>query len=176
MYCLEAVIVRQKVKISYQIKNINWRFRYKKGLCTIQMVFVALKALKLALKGQELASDTLEILNANAYHWNPCWKVDEQCHIFGCFSILLAKIQISDFRHYFFWLRVVILFTCLFTLRAAILASGCWCNHHKFQILHQKWTIDVLKLLKKLNQYVLTQKIIQMLINLGKTDDFRFNM
>ena len=121
MYCLEADIVRQKVKISYQIKNRNWRFSCTKGLCSIQMAFVVLKALKRALKGQELASDTLEILNANAYHDNSCWKADEQCHIFGCFSILLAKIQISDFRHYFFWLRVVILFTCLFTSRAAIL-------------------------------------------------------
>ena len=80
MYCLEAVIVRRKVKISYQIKNINWRFSCTKGLCTIQMAFVALKALKWALKGQELASDTLEILLANAYHWNPCWKVDEMSH------------------------------------------------------------------------------------------------
>ena len=30
------------------------------------MAFVALKALKWALKGQELASDTLEILHADA--------------------------------------------------------------------------------------------------------------
>ena len=44
------------------------------------MAFVALKALKWALKGQELASDTLEILLANAYHWNPCWKVDDVLH------------------------------------------------------------------------------------------------
>ena len=56
------------------------------------MAFVALKALKWALKGQELASDTLEILLANAYHWNPCWKVDEQCHIFGCLPITLTKV------------------------------------------------------------------------------------
>ena len=80
MYCLEADIVRQKVKISYQIKKRNWRFSCTKGLCTIQMAFVALKALKWALKGQELASDTLKILLANAYHWNPCWKVDDMLH------------------------------------------------------------------------------------------------
>ena len=43
--------------------------------------FVALKALQWALKGQELASDTPKILLANAYQLNPCWKVDEQCHI-----------------------------------------------------------------------------------------------
>ena len=73
-------IVRQKVKISYQTNNRNWRFSCKNGLCTIQLAFVALKALKWALKGQELASDTLESLLANAYHWNPCWKVDEMSH------------------------------------------------------------------------------------------------
>ena len=91
-YCLEADIVRQKVKISYQIKNKNWRFSCTKGLWTIQMAFVALKALKWALKGQELASDTLIILLANAYHWNPCWKVDEHCHISGCLRFTSTKV------------------------------------------------------------------------------------
>ena len=32
------------------------------------MAFVALKALKRALKGQDLATDTLEIFLVNAYH------------------------------------------------------------------------------------------------------------
>ena len=77
----------------------------------MQVAFVALKALQWALKGQELASDTLEILLVNAYHWNPCWKVEEQCHIFGCLLKLLAKIQFTDFRYFFFWLLVIILFT-----------------------------------------------------------------
>ena len=90
MQCSEAGIVRQKGKISNQIKNINWRFSCTKGLCTIQMAFVALKALKWALKGQELASDTLEILLANAYHWNPCWKVDEMSH-FWLFALYFHK-------------------------------------------------------------------------------------
>ena len=44
------------------------------------MAFIVLKALKWALKGQKLASDTLKILLANTYHWNPCWKVDEMSH------------------------------------------------------------------------------------------------
>ena len=87
------------------------------AICIIQLAFVALKALKWALKGQELTSDTLEILNANAYHHNSCWKVDEQCHTFGCFSILLAKIQIPDFRYSSFDFG-----TILFTSRVAILA------------------------------------------------------
>ena len=32
------------------------------------------------MKGQNFAPDTLEILLANAYHWNPCWKVDDMLH------------------------------------------------------------------------------------------------
>ena len=61
------------------------------------MAFVALKALKWALKGQKLASDTLEILLANAYHWNPCWKVDEMSH----FWVIVYNIDksITFFLH-----------------------------------------------------------------------------
>ena len=60
----------------------------------MQVAFVALKALQWALKGQELAKDTLEILLVDAYHWNPCWKVDEHCHIFGCFPFISTKVQL----------------------------------------------------------------------------------
>ena len=65
------------------------------------MAFVALKALKRALKGQELASDTLEILLANAYHWNPGWKVDDMLH-FWLLAFYLHKkttiwLQILEF-------------------------------------------------------------------------------
>ena len=55
------------------------------------MAFVALKALKWALKGQKLASDTLEILLANAYHWNPCWKVNELSHFWVIVYYLRKK-------------------------------------------------------------------------------------
>ena len=60
---------------TYQMININWWYGYELALCSILLAFVALKALKRALKGQELASNTLEILLANAYHcteWNFC--------------------------------------------------------------------------------------------------------
>ena len=53
-----------------------------------------MKALKYALKGQNFAPDTLEILLANAYHWNPCWKVEEQCHIFGWLHCTSTKTQL----------------------------------------------------------------------------------
>ena len=101
MYCSEVGIVRQKVKSPYQTNDKNWRFSCTKALFTIQVAFVALKALKWALKGQELASDTLEILLANAYHWNPGWKVDDMLH-FWLLAFYLHKkttiwLQILEF-------------------------------------------------------------------------------
>ena len=53
------------------------------------MAFVALKAVKWALKGQDLASDTVAILLANAYHWNPCWNRWTMSH----FQLLLYIIS-----------------------------------------------------------------------------------
>ena len=55
--------------------NINWWHAKELASCSLLLAFVALKALKSALKGQQLASDTLIILLANAYHWNPCWNL-----------------------------------------------------------------------------------------------------
>ena len=100
MYCLEADIVRQNVKISYQIKNRNWRYSCTKGLCKIQLAFVALKALHITLKGQNFAPDTMEILLFNAYHWNPCWKVDEQCCISGCLRYVSTKVQLFSYIYF----------------------------------------------------------------------------
>ena len=39
----------------------------------------------------------MEILLFNAYHWNPCWKVDEQCCISGCLRFVSTKNTNSDF-------------------------------------------------------------------------------
>ena len=49
----------------------------------------------------------MEILLFNAYHWNPCWKVDEQCCISGCLRFVSTKNTNSDFTfsRFDFWLR-----------------------------------------------------------------------
>ena len=60
------------------------------------------------------APDTMEILLINAYHWNPCWKVDEQCIISGCLRCISTKMQLFSYLYFAMtWLFSISIFLFL---------------------------------------------------------------